>query len=199
MDLNDHSPAFNENSLEKTMVIGAPVKIEVSSHFKDYLKFCFCNRTLSWLCLIIVGDWWRCRRAQQCHWILHYESRPRQHIWHWCRHRRNKAEALHQVHGHSPEYHQSERLYLVCGCSGQRQRLTILQHHHSDKDWHHRSGKWVFISAYFTENPIHLKSENKNISITTQEPFLILIYAFWQSCYCTYKPEFKFISSTCML
>uniref|UniRef100_A0A672QBX6 Photoreceptor cadherin n=1 Tax=Sinocyclocheilus grahami TaxID=75366 RepID=A0A672QBX6_SINGR len=28
MDLNDHSPAFNENSLEKTMVIGAPVKIE---------------------------------------------------------------------------------------------------------------------------------------------------------------------------
>ncbi|XP_059422114.1 cadherin-related family member 1 isoform X3 [Carassius carassius] len=28
MDLNDHSPSFNENSLEKTMVIGAPVKIE---------------------------------------------------------------------------------------------------------------------------------------------------------------------------
>uniref|UniRef100_A0A672NI50 Photoreceptor cadherin n=1 Tax=Sinocyclocheilus grahami TaxID=75366 RepID=A0A672NI50_SINGR len=28
MDLNDHSPAFHENSLEKTMVIGAPVKIE---------------------------------------------------------------------------------------------------------------------------------------------------------------------------
>lgn len=29
LDLNDHSPAFNENSLEKTMIIGAPVKIEV--------------------------------------------------------------------------------------------------------------------------------------------------------------------------
>ncbi|KAI7805319.1 putative cadherin-related family member 1 [Triplophysa rosa] len=28
LDLNDHSPAFNENSLEKTMIIGAPVKIE---------------------------------------------------------------------------------------------------------------------------------------------------------------------------
>ncbi|KAG1951190.1 cadherin-related family [Pimephales promelas] len=28
IDLNDHSPEFNENSLEKTMVIGAPVKIE---------------------------------------------------------------------------------------------------------------------------------------------------------------------------
>ncbi|XP_066535930.1 cadherin-related family member 1 [Hoplias malabaricus] len=28
LDLNDHSPEFNENSLEKTMIIGAPVKIE---------------------------------------------------------------------------------------------------------------------------------------------------------------------------
>ncbi|XP_036430119.1 cadherin-related family member 1 isoform X3 [Colossoma macropomum] len=28
LDLNDHSPEFNENSLEKTMVIGAPVKVE---------------------------------------------------------------------------------------------------------------------------------------------------------------------------
>lgn len=31
LDLNDHPPAFNNNFLEKTMVIGAPVKIEVSS------------------------------------------------------------------------------------------------------------------------------------------------------------------------
>lgn len=30
LDLNDHSPEFNTNFLEKTMVIGAPVKIEVS-------------------------------------------------------------------------------------------------------------------------------------------------------------------------
>ena len=29
LDLNDHSPEFNDNFLEKTMVIGAPVKIEV--------------------------------------------------------------------------------------------------------------------------------------------------------------------------
>lgn len=29
LDLNDHPPAFYENFLEKTMVIGAPVKIEV--------------------------------------------------------------------------------------------------------------------------------------------------------------------------
>lgn len=29
LDLNDHPPAFNDNFLEKTMVIGAPVKIEV--------------------------------------------------------------------------------------------------------------------------------------------------------------------------
>ncbi|XP_035027697.1 cadherin-related family member 1 isoform X1 [Hippoglossus stenolepis] len=28
LDLNDHPPAFNENFLEKTMVIGAPVKVE---------------------------------------------------------------------------------------------------------------------------------------------------------------------------
>ncbi|XP_051945588.1 cadherin-related family member 1 isoform X2 [Xyrauchen texanus] len=30
LDLNDHPPSFNENSLEKTMVIGAPVKIEAT-------------------------------------------------------------------------------------------------------------------------------------------------------------------------
>lgn len=29
LDLNDHPPAFNNNFLETTMVIGAPVKIEV--------------------------------------------------------------------------------------------------------------------------------------------------------------------------
>ncbi|TRY56783.1 hypothetical protein DNTS_035602, partial [Danionella cerebrum] len=28
LDLNDHSPAFHDNSLERTMVIGAPVKVE---------------------------------------------------------------------------------------------------------------------------------------------------------------------------
>ncbi|KAG7216316.1 hypothetical protein INR49_021720 [Caranx melampygus] len=31
LDLNDHPPAFNDNFLEKTMVIGAPVKIEVNT------------------------------------------------------------------------------------------------------------------------------------------------------------------------
>lgn len=31
LDLNDHPPAFNNNFLETTMVIGAPVKIEVST------------------------------------------------------------------------------------------------------------------------------------------------------------------------
>lgn len=31
LDLNDHPPAFNNNFLEKTMVIGAPVKIEVNT------------------------------------------------------------------------------------------------------------------------------------------------------------------------
>lgn len=29
LDLNDHPPEFNDNFLEKTMIIGAPVKIEV--------------------------------------------------------------------------------------------------------------------------------------------------------------------------
>ena len=29
LDLNDHSPEFNDNFLEKTMVIGAPVRVEV--------------------------------------------------------------------------------------------------------------------------------------------------------------------------
>lgn len=39
LDLNDHPPEFNENILEKTMIIGAPVKIEVlfSSLF-EYFK-----------------------------------------------------------------------------------------------------------------------------------------------------------------
>ncbi len=55
MDLNDHSPAFNENSLEKTMVIGAPVKIEVSYIVCCIVcSICSSNWTLvSWLCLII--------------------------------------------------------------------------------------------------------------------------------------------------
>jgi len=30
LDVNDHSPEFNENIQEKTMIIGSPVKIEVS-------------------------------------------------------------------------------------------------------------------------------------------------------------------------
>lgn len=30
LDMNDHPPEFNEELLEKTMVIGAPVKVEVS-------------------------------------------------------------------------------------------------------------------------------------------------------------------------
>lgn len=29
LDQNDHPPEFNQNFLEKTMIIGAPVKIEV--------------------------------------------------------------------------------------------------------------------------------------------------------------------------
>lgn len=33
LDLNDHPPAFNDNFLETTMVIGAPVKIEVFGVF----------------------------------------------------------------------------------------------------------------------------------------------------------------------
>lgn len=32
LDVNDHSPEFNENIQEKTMIIGSPVKIEV----RDY-------------------------------------------------------------------------------------------------------------------------------------------------------------------
>lgn len=38
LDLNDHPPAFNDNFLEKTMVIGAPVKIEVTHSF--VIHFC---------------------------------------------------------------------------------------------------------------------------------------------------------------
>lgn len=30
LDMNDHPPEFNEELLEKTMVIGAPVKVEVN-------------------------------------------------------------------------------------------------------------------------------------------------------------------------
>lgn len=38
LDLNDHPPAFNNNFLEKTMVIGAPVKIEVNTVMWFYTK-----------------------------------------------------------------------------------------------------------------------------------------------------------------
>lgn len=30
LDMNDHPPEFNEDLLEKTMIIGAPVKVEVN-------------------------------------------------------------------------------------------------------------------------------------------------------------------------
>lgn len=47
LDLNDHPPAFNDNFLETTMVIGAPVKIEVFGFFfhnkmmLSLIPFCF--------------------------------------------------------------------------------------------------------------------------------------------------------------
>lgn len=30
LDMNDHPPEFNEELLEKTMIIGAPVRVEVN-------------------------------------------------------------------------------------------------------------------------------------------------------------------------
>lgn len=35
LDMNDHSPAFNEKLLEKTMIIGTPVRVEVH-HVKSF-------------------------------------------------------------------------------------------------------------------------------------------------------------------
>ena len=39
LDLNDHSPAFNQNLLEKTMVIGAPVMIQVGRLLRGAVTF----------------------------------------------------------------------------------------------------------------------------------------------------------------
>lgn len=49
LDVNDHSPEFNENIQEKTMIIGSPVKIEV----RDVTK----QRALGkpWLCCSLRG------------------------------------------------------------------------------------------------------------------------------------------------
>lgn len=38
LDLNDHPPAFNNNFLETTMVIGAPVKIEVRTLLQNQVE-----------------------------------------------------------------------------------------------------------------------------------------------------------------
>lgn len=37
LDVNDHSPEFNENIQEKTMIIGSPVKVEVSHVIVTYM------------------------------------------------------------------------------------------------------------------------------------------------------------------
>lgn len=38
LDLNDHPPEFNDNFQEKTMIIGAPVKIEVLDHIDSCIS-----------------------------------------------------------------------------------------------------------------------------------------------------------------
>lgn len=40
LDQNDHSPEFNQNFLEKTMILGAPVKIEVCTLLSLDLRLC---------------------------------------------------------------------------------------------------------------------------------------------------------------
>lgn len=41
LDVNDHSPEFNENIQEKTMIIGSPVKIEVRDGTVCHKAECF--------------------------------------------------------------------------------------------------------------------------------------------------------------
>lgn len=41
LDVNDHSPEFNENIQEKTMIIGSPVKIEVRDGTVWHKAECF--------------------------------------------------------------------------------------------------------------------------------------------------------------
>lgn len=41
LDVNDHSPEFNENIQEKTMIIGSPVKIEVRDDTVCHKAECF--------------------------------------------------------------------------------------------------------------------------------------------------------------
>lgn len=41
LDVNDHSPEFNENIQEKTMIIGSPVKIEVRDYTVCHKAECF--------------------------------------------------------------------------------------------------------------------------------------------------------------
>lgn len=40
LDVNDHSPEFNENIQEKTMIIGSPVKIEVRNNIVCHKAEC---------------------------------------------------------------------------------------------------------------------------------------------------------------
>lgn len=149
LDLNEHPPEFNENILEKTMIIGALVKIEVREVsfvcsfecFYDFWNMNYCKIYLLNNFLCCSGNRWWCRGAKQHYWVFHHESRTTQYIWHQCRHRRNQIEALHQVIGHSAKHHKSERLHLVCCGPGQRQRFPVFEYNYTCENWYHRSGK----------------------------------------------------------
>lgn len=60
LDVNDHSPEFNENIQEKTMIIGSPVKIEVRDGTVWHKAEAPCGTKQSalekpWLCRLLSG------------------------------------------------------------------------------------------------------------------------------------------------
>lgn len=56
LDVNDHSPEFNENIQEKTMIIGSPVKIEVRDNTVCHDASCL--GTAPALLFAAQDSWW---------------------------------------------------------------------------------------------------------------------------------------------
>lgn len=72
LDMNDHPPEFNEELLEKTMIIGAPVRVEVysvTSHF--FVLFCCPFKSYLFL-LYLKKSVWKFLTASTLLWWNHF-------------------------------------------------------------------------------------------------------------------------------
>lgn len=70
LDVNDHSPEFNENIQEKTMIIGSPVKIEVRDTTQCVTKQSALEKPQA--CCLFLRDHDECLKVDfSCGFILH--------------------------------------------------------------------------------------------------------------------------------